>query len=453
MAPKAVQASLKAIWRGFKRYHYRHPSIYHDLWEPQSPIEQAFPDIWKPVSMIIGGTSVVVADVPDVNGIGDSFRKANNNFDLPHAWKHWHEPSGARYFGCFYGDNGKVWDDFKRLAESAYLVLRQLQPELPDDSFHGWMSVLHQMAHWYPTPLLRSYHRVWRFWDCTSDEDHERWVKPDGGTPYPQHPIQRTLEHDVVTSSMAAIEMILDDERALLVGRRLSDFPISYPGRDEVALQEAIDACRERSTAAGRESGVKGPILLFELRGREWHFEYDTGYGVLKKKYYIKGKPFVGIEVCRYLVSDANADRKKHWSDVLKETGQADKMAGAISKSNQLVGDQESIISFEVDQARLWRQFDDTEDVDKKRAIWEKIDDIDKAMRNAQRKRTFTDDDNKYATQIQAQIGRAIDEIHKVCEELADHLRERVIRRGCCFIYARDDYILRLLTTGVPDIF
>lgn len=229
-APKSVRASLKAIWRGLKRCLYRCPSIYHELWEPQSPIEQAFPDIRKPVSRIIGGTSVVMFNVPDTYGISHSFRKANDNYDLPYKWKWWHEPSGARYFGCFYGDNGAVWDDFKRLGGSAYLVLREIQPEVPDDALHGWMFFLHQLAHRYPTPLLRSNDMEWHFWECQSNEDHERWVKPGREVPYPQHPIQWTLEHDVVTSSMTAIELILDDEKALLISEVAGGLPITICG-------------------------------------------------------------------------------------------------------------------------------------------------------------------------------------------------------------------------------
>ncbi|MHB0958236.1 MAG: hypothetical protein ACYC0X_12220 [Pirellulaceae bacterium] len=226
--PKAIRASLKAIWRGLNRCLYRHPSIYHDMFEPQSPIEQAFPDIWKPVSRIIGGTSGVASNVPDIGGINQSFRKANDNYDLPYEWKHWHEPNRARYFGCFYGDNGAAWNDFKRLGESAYLVLREIQPELPDDSLHGWMLLLHQLARQHPTALLRSHDSEWKSWECHLDEDHKRWVKPEQGVPYPQHPIQWTLKHDVVTSSMAAIELVVDNERALLISEEAREPAISF---------------------------------------------------------------------------------------------------------------------------------------------------------------------------------------------------------------------------------
>jgi hypothetical protein len=97
-APKAVQASLKAIWRGLRRCH-RYPSIYHDLWEPQSPIEQAFPDIRNPVSRIIGGTSVVVYDVPDVSGINHSF-KGQQQLRL------WDQHENCRRFRY---DGGRQW--------------------------------------------------------------------------------------------------------------------------------------------------------------------------------------------------------------------------------------------------------------------------------------------------------------------------------------------------------
>lgn len=207
----ALERSLMWILHGFKRCHDRFASIYHELWEPQVPIEKVLPDVLASVSRTIGGTTIVIYDEPAIWGKATSFQEANA-IELPYPWTRWHEPHGSCCFGCFYGEDGAVWEDFVRLAESAYLVLRQIDKSLPDDHFHGWMKVVHAMACGEPTPLLRSSSMVWQEWKCESAKDHERWITPKSGAPYPAHPVRRTLEHDVITSSMAAIERILDDE-------------------------------------------------------------------------------------------------------------------------------------------------------------------------------------------------------------------------------------------------
>lgn len=441
--PKAVRESLLGIWRGLKRCLDRYPPIFHELWEPQLTLDLAMPELFEPVSMNIGGSSVVICDVPSIPSIGDSFRKAYK-YEMASEWSHWHEPDGGRFFGCFYGKKDTGFADFNRLSESAYLVLRHVKPELPYDIFHGWIKILHEMAHGHPTPLLRSSSWIWLTSECQSDEDHERWIKPEQGAPYPQHPIQRTLKHDVVTSSMAAIELILDDERALLVGRHQSFFPVSFPGREVELPKKLANADQETSSAVRSESSTKGPVILFERRGGEWYFEFDTGHGIVKRPYLIRGKGFVGFEICKYLLS--KPDTWIEWEDIFKETGQAEKLKGAFTQSRQKRGDEDSTPFLNEGESRLMEEYEHTHELAERARLWKQIQEIGKEKRGS--KRAFSEDNTKFATQIQAQRNRAIDEIRKVFSELAEYLDERMFRDKCRFIYARDDGLYQILAAG-----
>lgn len=221
--PTSCKTALKSIRQQFRRCSHRYSPIYHTLWEPQST-EQAMPE----------------GDPGRLSGVGDAFRTANN-FDLPYNWRFWHEPWGSRYFGCYYGDDGAGFDEYLRLEESAYLALCELDPGLPTaERKNGWIEFLHFVAHRHPTPLLRSSSAEWNYWECWFDADHKRWAKTQNGAPYPLHPVNFTLEHDVVTSSTAAIDLLLSEDGAFLISDwsarlpvRLSSVSVSKPNRDE----------------------------------------------------------------------------------------------------------------------------------------------------------------------------------------------------------------------------
>ena len=88
------------------------------------------------------------------------------------------------------------------------------------------------MAHGHPTPLLRSEFDVWRL-EGADESELEKWGTSTDGVRYPLHPFYWALVHDVFASSIAAIDLILDDESGLLVGPFIAEFPISFSTRDE----------------------------------------------------------------------------------------------------------------------------------------------------------------------------------------------------------------------------
>jgi hypothetical protein len=127
-APKAVRSSLKAIWREFNRCADRYPPLYLELWETSD---------FRPASF----------------GVSDSFRKAFAN-RFHEEWEQWHGPVDW-FFGRFYG-NGEGLQEFKRLAQSAYVVLCAVRSEHTEFSvfrddwgWHGWMRLLHYMTYGY----------------------------------------------------------------------------------------------------------------------------------------------------------------------------------------------------------------------------------------------------------------------------------------------------------------
>lgn len=214
-APKPRRASLKALWREFRRCSYAYPPLYHDLFCP-----------WPDLSQY------------GVDDVCKSFRQAFAP-KFQDAWEEWHGPADVAFFGRFFGNNEGL-DEFKRLAESAYLMVCEIGPDEPnfenfvypvEHGYHGWPKLLNDMAYGYPTPLLRCEVNYWEVNEQTGIEEEElvRVGTPEnGGSPFPLHPFHWRLANSVFTSSMAAIELILDDDRGVLIGDWTWGFPLSF---------------------------------------------------------------------------------------------------------------------------------------------------------------------------------------------------------------------------------
>jgi hypothetical protein len=114
---------------------------------------------------------------------------------------------------------------FERLAESSYLAVAEFNPALAEFAgWQGWIEfVLFNFAEARPTALLRS---STRFWNCErqpGSEEIERvecdWAAADEGRfIYPIHPFCDFLVHDLFTSSIEAIDQLLDPDAILIVG-------------------------------------------------------------------------------------------------------------------------------------------------------------------------------------------------------------------------------------------
>ena len=121
--PKAVHASLKAIWREFRRCAHRYAPLYHELFKPCSTNDHSDDD----------GPSICAG-----------FREAHKD-EFAAPWDEWHATEDGELFGRFTGA-AEGLDEFRLLSESAYLVVRDLAPELPDYGNDGWLMVLHEMV-------------------------------------------------------------------------------------------------------------------------------------------------------------------------------------------------------------------------------------------------------------------------------------------------------------------
>ena len=111
------------------------------------------------------------------------------------------------------------------------------------------------MAHSYPTPLLRCTLDRWNdkaIVDWAGDEPDSIGTPKEDGAPFPLYPLHLALTHNVFTSSIAAIELILDDEGALLIGEWTGGFPVSFSEEDETSTEP--DERSERAVGDKPES-------------------------------------------------------------------------------------------------------------------------------------------------------------------------------------------------------
>lgn len=143
--PKAVRASLKALWREFNRCSNQYPPLYHEMFMHSYDLTRF-----------------------DVGKVCESFRRAFHG-KFGEGWEEWSGTKDCCVFGRFFGD-GKGIEEFKRLAESAYLVVCEIDAmDVTTDSprgytrdweggplgygYYGWLRLLHDMAHGYPPPV------------------------------------------------------------------------------------------------------------------------------------------------------------------------------------------------------------------------------------------------------------------------------------------------------------
>jgi hypothetical protein len=260
---KPFRVALQSIRREFKRCSYLYPPLFHEHF-------------------------LTVADFSNC-----STRKVLKAFQDRYAerfgneWGEWHAPSNLSCFGRFTGTPDGL-DEFQRLAESGYLILCELNPWLPEgDGFHGWMKVIHEMAHAYPTPLLRSSFTVWEQTDLLDDDDDPEgyftaFGETEEGTRYPLHPYYWKLSHNVVTSSMTAIDLILDEDAALLVGDHTWEFPMAFPHLGEPDETSEPETREEESAPVMERSGTETSTdtsLICELLRHEdrWTLRYGIG--------------------------------------------------------------------------------------------------------------------------------------------------------------------------------
>ena len=162
----------------------------------------------------------------------------------------WHIFDDGSGCGRFFGNLGGM-EEFKELAESAYLVLCEIDPNLLlGRGCEGFLAVMYDTAFAYETPLLRSHRSIWGAEGEADteamDELFDRWQEAENGRPsYPLHPLRHRLHHNLFTSAMAVIRMIVNPERSLLVGDYNDQLPVAI--QDVVESDDGDDGREEKS--------------------------------------------------------------------------------------------------------------------------------------------------------------------------------------------------------------
>jgi hypothetical protein len=225
----------------------------------------------------------------------EAFAAANT--PCPHgAWQAWHGPYEGKdfeWFGRFSGGEQGV-TEFKQMAESLYLVFRMIDPHLPKTvGYAGCLQLMHEMATNWPTPLLRSTESLWGM-DTDDWASAMVWTQIDKQTGFAPHPFVETVENNLFSATVAAIEMVIDDDSTLFLSDMHFDKP-DYPVLPEA--QRPVDTGDERVTKrpkpnVGTEPATASlPVqsqsehhgehhpLLFQLVNDMWHITFTDKEG------------------------------------------------------------------------------------------------------------------------------------------------------------------------------
>jgi hypothetical protein len=408
-APKPIRAALKALRRQFERCSRLYPAIYHELFEPWWDLD------------LSGST---------VEAVYGAFRDADAE-TFGDQWQEWHGPADIAYFGRFYGSDGQGLDEFRKLAESAYLVLREIDPSLPDQNYHGWVRMLHTMAHGHPTPLLRSEFDVWQL-EGAAESELEKWGTSADGVRYPLHPFHWALVHDVFASSIAAIDLILDDESGLLVGPFIAEFPISFSTRNE--SQSIADFEGEPSDGPQepiQEPTALGPVREFRFDG-VWHLQYDAADHIEAAT--LPDEP--GLRVYKFLLDRPNPDKLFSPLTLLKETSQIKTSVESTAEVDDVIG-RLGLAELSGEIKRLQHDIDDTVDPLRQSELEEKLRGLLATKRSAVNPfgRSRKLGGSRVDSTIHAQLKRARDRIEKQMPEFARYLKRTITANGGDFAY------------------
>lgn len=135
------------------------------------------------------------------------------------------------WYGRFYGDRSGM-EEFKRLAESTFLALNELEGELHVSSsgWTGFLEFMYELAEDYPTPLLRTRWEIyaWRktgWYTGVEYADEDSWYIPATATAEPNAPSDlldlkaafRTMRVNIFSAAIATITMILEPDKTVLV--------------------------------------------------------------------------------------------------------------------------------------------------------------------------------------------------------------------------------------------
>ena len=268
---KAYRAALEALRREFQSAGDRYPGLFYEgFGTPDSVFYSNDP--WQPVWA--------------------AFIAANHAKD-ERIWEEWYISVTSDACGRFYGDGGGI-EIFKRLAESLALVLCQMgEIEEENCNYFECLQAMYGAAADYPTPLLRTKDRTWGVEDnpCLDKEAlgalHEEMSESaEGELCYPVHPFCSGFVHDLFTSAVAFIDILLDPEIALRVSGGYTQKPpisLKKPAGDNQGTatdsvgQDSEDEVPADDGVAESEDSTCDYLLAFDARKGVWHVRYRWG--------------------------------------------------------------------------------------------------------------------------------------------------------------------------------
>lgn len=193
--------NLEAILHEFQRASLQHGPLFHERFHA-----------WR------DGQEDSVTDRGWLLFIEDEGRHLSD--DGWHDWEFgfnvpgWSYSSLARWFG---DSTGRVV--LNRLIDAVLDVLeREDLSAIPEHiipfnfgSVEGWIGTLHSWAFRIQMPLLKCSMAPWNTAEDVDEleEVTREWIKTKDKMCYPKHPLRFTLEHDLFTSSMAAISSLI----------------------------------------------------------------------------------------------------------------------------------------------------------------------------------------------------------------------------------------------------
>ena len=427
-APKAVRATLKALWREFRRCSQRYPPLYHEVVD--------YPEALR-----------VQLSQYDVLDVCKSYRQGfAEHFN--EDWECWHGPDDVAFLGRFFGNSEGI-EEFTEYAESAYWVISAIDPgdyyvKNSYDSgqgwgYHGWLKLLHEMAIGYPTPLLRMTGRI------VLEEYRPAYLAtPESeGVPYPADVCCLGLAHSVFTSSMAAIEIILNDSNALLIGEDTTGIPISFsepsgkkPVRHLQQTPESGQPHSKQDTNSWPTEPQKHlflpPILEFYFDGA-WHLQFDTGNNK-ETGSFPKTK---GFEAYRMLLSQPNI----HCSapDLLQLQGRV--VLGAEKSGPEIIGEEgRTELDREIEQ--LKHEFEDCLNPGRQQELLEELEGLSRRKNAARGRRgwprTMPTVGRLHTKRLHGQFKRIRDMIRREMPIFAEYLGCTVPAEGGDFSYRPD---------------
>jgi hypothetical protein len=303
---KPLRVALKSLWREFRRASFLYPSLRHELifaWEPHSLPRKT----WEAF-------------------VDDALKRTNKP-----SWERFEIFPNLECCGRFFGNEAGL-EEAKRLGESLFLVLCELDPELDrNEGYFGFLSVLDDMAFKYPTPLLRAEASVWGAVFVPAEnvsgdknesdycdwfeEQVSRWSTPEHGKEaYPTNPCCRSLVQNVFTSAMGAIQNILNPDATLLVGDKIDELPFAslierrVTRRVETAPETAVEEVNkvqsvlepeklERTDTPTFEYRLIGDVRFIRYHNEVGHFADMEGFRHIAKMFARPEHSFPALEL------------------------------------------------------------------------------------------------------------------------------------------------------------